>query len=157
MGLAALTSAGVISPDYTNFVPAAVIIGGFLFGVGIILAGGCPSGTWYRSGEGLVGSWVTLAMYALSAAAMKGGALGGLTTWLKGRDTGWTTVLAALGVFPWLFVIALAVLTGVLTRHFLRREAHSPKPTRLEAPAARVHRRRPRRSAVRDRLAAVRR
>lgn len=131
VGLAALTSAGVITPDYVTFAPAAVIIGGFLFGVGIILAGGCASGTWYRSGEGLVGSWVALAMYALSAAAMKGGSLGGLNTWLKSWDTGLTTVPAALGVSPWLFVIALAVLTGILTRHFLRREANAPKPARL--------------------------
>lgn len=136
VGLAALTSAGVITPDYTTFAPAAVIVGGFLFGVGIILAGGCASGTWYRSGEGLVGSWVALAMYALSAAAMKGGALGGLTTWMKEWDTGWTTVPAALGISPWIFAIALAVLTGLLVRHFLRREANTPKPARLNNRAA---------------------
>ncbi|WP_312397667.1 YeeE/YedE family protein, partial [Kocuria sp.] len=75
IGLAALTSLGVIAPEYSTFAPAAVIIGGFMFGIGIILAGGCASGTWYRSGEGLVGSWVALAMYALSASAMKGGML----------------------------------------------------------------------------------
>ena len=131
VGLAALTSTGVITPDYATFAPAAVIIGGFLFGVGIVLAGGCASGTWYRSGEGLVGSWVALAMYALSAAAMKGGSLGGFNTWLKSWDTGWTTIPAALGVSPWIFAIALAVLTGVLTRHYLRREANAAKPTRL--------------------------
>src|SRR5690625_5026646 len=75
VGLAALTSTGVIAPDYSTFAPAAVIVGGFLFGLGIILAGGCASGTWYRSAEGLVGSWVALAMYAVSAAIMESGAL----------------------------------------------------------------------------------
>ncbi|MEW6108135.1 MAG: YeeE/YedE family protein [Nitrospirota bacterium] len=35
-----------------NFVPAANIIGGFLFGIGIVLAGGCASGITYRLGEG---------------------------------------------------------------------------------------------------------
>ena len=63
VGLAALTTLGVISPDYPSFMPLAVVVGGFMFGVGIILAGGCASGTWYRSGEGLVGSWIALAMY----------------------------------------------------------------------------------------------
>jgi uncharacterized protein len=35
-----------------NFVPLANILGGFLFGVGIVLAGGCASGIVYRLGEG---------------------------------------------------------------------------------------------------------
>ena len=78
VGLAALTSAGVISPEYATFAPVAVAVGGLLFGVGIVLAGGCASGTWYRAGEGLVGSWIALGTYALSAAMMKTGPLQGL-------------------------------------------------------------------------------
>lgn len=35
-----------------NFVPLANIVGGFLFGIGIVLAGGCASGIVYRLGEG---------------------------------------------------------------------------------------------------------
>jgi len=35
-----------------NFVPIANILGGFLFGAGIVLAGGCASGIVYRLGEG---------------------------------------------------------------------------------------------------------
>ena len=35
-----------------NFVPLANILGGFLFGVGIVLAGGCASGIVFRLGEG---------------------------------------------------------------------------------------------------------
>lgn len=131
IGLAALTSLGVIAPEYSTFAPAAVIIGGFMFGIGIILAGGCASGTWYRSGEGLVGSWVALAMYALSASAMKGGMLDGFNSWMTSWDTGLTTVPAALGISPWIFAIALAVFTGIMVRRFMIREANSPKPARL--------------------------
>lgn len=131
IGLAALTSLGVIAPEYSTFAPAAVIIGGFLFGIGIILAGGCASGTWYRSGEGLVGSWVALAMYALSASAMKGGMLDGFNSWMTSWDTGLTTVPAALGISPWIFAIALAVFTGIMVRRFMIKEANSPKPARL--------------------------
>src|SRR5699024_5882826 len=104
VGLAALTTTGVIAPDDSTFAPAAVVVGGFLFGLGIILAGGCASGTWYRSAEGLVSSWIALAMYALSAAAMKYGALSGFDGWMKSWDTGLTTVPNALGVSPWWFV-----------------------------------------------------
>lgn len=37
-----------------NFVPLANILGGFLFGIGIVLAGGCASGMVFRAGEGQV-------------------------------------------------------------------------------------------------------
>lgn len=131
LGLAALTSSGVIAPDHNTFAPAAVVIGGFLFGLGIILAGGCASGTWYRSAEGLVGSWIALAMYALSAAAMNYGALAGFNEWMKSFDTGLTTIPDAMGISPWWFAIALSILTFFLVRHFRAQDAKRPKIARL--------------------------
>lgn len=41
-----------------NFVPMANILGGFLFGIGIVLAGGCASGIVYRLGEGQVSALI---------------------------------------------------------------------------------------------------
>lgn len=126
VGLAALTSTGVITPEFKDFAPAAVVIGGFIFGLGIILAGGCASGTWYRAGEGLVGSWIALVMYAVSSAAMKGGALGGVNDWLRGFTVDATTAPASLGISSWWFVIPLALVTVVLVRYFLAKERATP-------------------------------
>lgn len=126
VALAALTSIGVISPEIKDFAPVAVIVGGFLFGLGIILAGGCASGTWYRSGEGLVGSWIALAMYALSSAAMKGGVLGDVNDALRDITVDATTVPDSLGISAWWFAVPLAVLTAVLVRHFLAKEKAAP-------------------------------
>ena len=134
VGIAALTSAGVIAPTYSNFAPLAVIGGGFLFGLGIILAGGCASGTWFRSAEGLVGSWIALIFYGLSAAAMKTGALNWLNTGLKSYDTGWTTLPATFGVSAWFFAVPLAIGTALAARHFLAKEAAQPKVARLNGP-----------------------
>ena len=131
VGIAALTSTGVITPGDSTFAPAAVVVGGFVFGLGIILAGGCASGTWFRSAEGLVGSWIALAMYALSAAAMKYGALAGFDGWMKSWDSGLTTIPELLGVSPWWFAIALSVLTFFLVRHFRAQDAKRPKAARL--------------------------
>lgn len=131
IGLAALTSADIIAPEYSTFAPAAVIVGGFLFGLGIILAGGCASGTWYRSAEGLVGSWIALAMYALSAAAMKYGALAGFDSWMKRWDTSLTTIPESLGVSPWWFAVALSILTFLLVRRYLAQDAKQAKVARL--------------------------
>ncbi len=131
IGLTALTQTGIISPEDTTFRPLAVVIGGTIFGMGIILAGGCASGTWYRSAEGLVGSWIALVFYGLSAAAMKGGALDWLNSALRSWDTGWTTLPQATGLSPWIFTIALSLATLVAANRFLKKEASSPKPASL--------------------------
>src|SRR5690625_2927819 len=57
-GVFALQSAGVLTLPTSNLALPAVLVGSLLFGVGIVLAGGCATGTYYRSGEGLVGSWI---------------------------------------------------------------------------------------------------
>ncbi|RJQ10422.1 MAG: YeeE/YedE family protein [Dehalococcoidia bacterium] len=61
---------GAIVPDpATGAVPQdahvlpvgiATVAGGLLFGVGMVLAGGCVSGSLYRMGEGYVASWVAM-------------------------------------------------------------------------------------------------
>ncbi len=52
---------GPVAPE-AHAVPlsAALVIGGVLFGTGMVLAGGCTSGSLYRMGEGYVASWVSL-------------------------------------------------------------------------------------------------
>ena len=129
IGLAALTSLGVISPEYRTFAPIAVAVGGFIFGLAIILAGGCASGTWYRSGEGLVGSWFALLFYGLSASAMKSGFLSGFNDKLKEWDTGWTTLPQTFGISVWWFAIPLALATAYVAQRYLARDAAKPKVT----------------------------
>ena len=123
VGIAGLTTAGIIQPEYDLFPPYAVIVGGFLFGIGIVLAGGCASGTWYRSGEGLVGSWFALLFYGLSAAAMKTGALAGLNSWLRRKTVGLPTVHGSLGISVWWLAIPFAALAAGLAAYFLRSES----------------------------------
>lgn len=122
-GLTLLTQLGVISPSTSNFAPVAIIGGAFIFGLGIILSGGCASGTWYRSAEGLVGSWLALIFFALSAAAMKAGPLAAANDWLKQWETPLTTIHAALGVSPWLLVAAVWIVTFLLWRHYRAKDA----------------------------------
>ena len=71
IGLLVLTGFDVLTVSYQTFPVIGTIIGSFVFGIGIVLAGGCATGTWYRAGEGLIGSWVALIMYALSATIPK--------------------------------------------------------------------------------------
>lgn len=123
IGLTLFISMGVITPEFKNFAPLAVVVGGFIFGLGIILAGGCASGTWYRSAEGLVGSWIALLFYGLSAAAMKSGPLAGFNDWMKVWNLPLTTIHGALGISPWILVALVCVITFFLARHYLQKDA----------------------------------
>lgn len=127
VGLHALDSGGVITLSVDSFAPVAVVIGGFVFGLGIVLAGGCASGTWYRSGEGLVGSWVALIAYATTAAAMKTGVLSGFNNWLRGYTVDATTIPETVGVSEWYFVFALLALTGYAVLYYRKRDAAAIK------------------------------
>ncbi|APT93010.1 membrane protein [Corynebacterium phocae] len=133
IGLTALVQLGVLSPGVDEFAPIGVILGGFIFGLGIILAGGCASGTWYRSAEGLVGSWIALLFYGLSAAAMKYGFLHSLNSSAKKWTLPVTTIPEALGISPWVFVALTVAGTFALWRHYAIKDAHTPSYA-LDAP-----------------------
>jgi uncharacterized protein len=53
----------------------ANVVGGLVFGVGMILGGGCAGSSWYRLGEGALGAWVVLTGFAIGASATSVGAL----------------------------------------------------------------------------------
>ncbi|MFN3329057.1 MAG: YeeE/YedE family protein, partial [Fervidobacterium pennivorans] len=50
-------------------------IGAFIFGLGMVLAGGCASGITYRSAEGMTTAWMAGITFALTATATKKGIL----------------------------------------------------------------------------------
>ncbi len=57
------------------FVPFANILGGYIFGLGIVLAGGCGSGIWYRVGEGMFAAWVAVLGFMIGIFTTKNGVL----------------------------------------------------------------------------------
>ncbi|QTX04787.1 YeeE/YedE family protein [Agromyces archimandritae] len=110
VGLFALQSAGVIQLGTGPFPWLASIVGGLVFGFAIILAGGCATGTYYRAGEGLVGSWFALVFYALFAAISKTGPLAEFTAGIRGVTIPDGTVYETLNVSPWVLVAVLAAV-----------------------------------------------
>ena len=124
LGVALLTALGVIAPEVPRLSVIATVLGSFLFGAGMVLAGGCATGTYYRAGEGLVGSWFALAAYALSAAAAKSGVLAPVTQHLRRAwTTGLTTLPAAVGLPDWVGAIVLGVVAVFAVHAQLRRES----------------------------------
>ena len=79
-----MASVGWIHMTPKPFAPLGNILGGLLFGFGMVLAGGCASGVTYRSGEGLTTSWLAAMFYGLFATASKKGFLKPLIKFLQG-------------------------------------------------------------------------
>ena len=137
VGVAVLTGTGSITPEIPRLSVVATVVGSFLFGIGIVLAGGCATGTYYRAGEGLVGSWFALVAYATAAAASKTGILSGVTTWVKGLwVTNLTTIPASIGVPDWIGVVILAGVTGVVVHRFVI--LGRSRPAQVQLPAQRT-------------------
>ncbi len=66
-----------------NFIPIANILGGFLFGLGIVLAGGCASGIVYRFGEGQIGALIAIVGFFLGIGMTTDGILSPVREYLK--------------------------------------------------------------------------
>ena len=58
VGFAIFAFGEVIDLAPKPFKPWGAIVGGLIFGIGMVLAAGCASGTTYRVGEGMMGSAV---------------------------------------------------------------------------------------------------
>lgn len=120
VGAWGLHALGLVQLRDLGFPPVASILGGFVFGYGIVIAGGCATGTYYRAGEGLVGSWLALATYALSAAFIKIGPAAGYTERLRGATVGSGTIHGDLGLPVAVPLLALVAVTGWLLARELR-------------------------------------
>lgn len=123
-----------------------LVVGGLLFGIGMVLAGGCVSGTLFRIGEGYVASMVALV-----------GILGGLSLAAHTWNWWWTNHIAAMPlvwlpgiVGHWwalaLTILALAALYLVVVWWELRDGPPAPEPAGQAEPPA---------FSVRDHLGAL--
>jgi hypothetical protein len=65
------------------FAPVAAIVGGYIFGLGIVMAGGCGSGVLYKQGEGTFAAFVAMLGFGLSLIASYHGPLEPLMKFLK--------------------------------------------------------------------------
>ncbi|MEG9500095.1 YeeE/YedE family protein [Mannheimia indoligenes] len=121
IGIWLLYEVGSFNSPAENLPLLAVIIGAFLFGVGIVYAGGCATGTWYRAGEGLIGSWVALIIYALFSASMRTGVLAPFNQELKSNVIEQRTIYETFGISPWILVFILTAVTLTLAIRHLRK------------------------------------
>jgi uncharacterized membrane protein YedE/YeeE len=92
------------------------VVGGFVFGIGMILGGGCAGSTWYRLGEGAIGAWVVLLGFALGATTTSIGVLAPVRRALQAPELkvagAHPTLANVVGLPPWP-VIAVTVVAAL--------------------------------------------
>ena len=76
-----LEQIGLVFPARAPFSIVAGLIGGLVFGIGMVLAGGCASGTYYRASKGMTGSLVALLGFAGGGLMMTRGVFQPLRSW----------------------------------------------------------------------------
>src|SRR5512147_442944 len=100
------------------FVPWANVIGGYVFGMGIVLAGGCGSGILFRVGEGTLAYVMAVGGFFFGIVVTKFGFLKPVYDWMiaperviwLGEDTV-PTLYNVIGVNKW---IVIAVVCAVM-------------------------------------------
>jgi len=110
-----------LNPKPLNWV--GVIIGGYVFGLGMVLAGGCASGTTYRIGEGNTTSWLAGLFFAIFALATQSGFLSPIMNAINGwtikvssnsalylGDKTGPTLATLLNISPWIAGLVFAAL-----------------------------------------------
>jgi uncharacterized membrane protein YedE/YeeE len=110
----------------------ANLAGGLVFGIGMVLAGGCAGSTWYRIGEGALGAVVVLAGFALGATVTNVGLLAPLRQALQQYDvalggqppTLYSLAGATTGVASGLLVLVIAGAAAVWLTRGGREPAH---------------------------------
>lgn len=110
------SAAGWIHPNPKPLIWANYLLGGVVFGVGIVLAGGCVSGCLFKAGQGNMNSMAALVAIPIGVSAVAYGPLKGLnkalkTHIIKAADGGPVTLSSLTGLPYWL----LALLIGAVT------------------------------------------
>ena len=95
-----------------GFMPWAAIVGGLVFGIGMVFAGGCASGTTYRVGEGMMGSVVAAIGLTVGALMTRDGALNIVATGLKSVNLG--PDLTIFGLYNAFLTPLLMLILGIV-------------------------------------------
>lgn len=119
IGFAIFALAGVITLAPKPLKIWGAIVGGLVFGIGMVLAAGCASGTTYRVGEGMMGSLVAGFGLTLGALMTASGVLVDVKTALQTTVIGTQlTLFGEFGALTPIFMLILGIVGAVLTFYF---------------------------------------
>ena len=119
IGFAIMDWADVITVSPIPLYWGAAIVGGFIFGIGMVLAGGCASGITYRVGEGMVGAMSAVVGLVLFGLMTSMGVFNPMVTYLRDHtaitiDGAAPSIQNALGVEYYLLALGVAAFALLL-------------------------------------------
>jgi uncharacterized membrane protein YedE/YeeE len=126
VGFAIMDATGAIAINPKPLWWGANLLGSFVFGIGMVLAGGCASGITYRTGEGMVGAMTAVLGLATAGYFTAAGFLKPFksnlqaATTIAGEDGKALTLHGILGMDYTVLAILLAVI-GVAVMYFVTR------------------------------------
>jgi uncharacterized membrane protein YedE/YeeE len=143
---AAGSSFGWISLNPKPLIWANYLVGGVLFGTGMVLAGGCVSGSLFKAGQGNLNSMAALISIPIGVAAVEYGPLEGLLRCLKGSaipngEGGSVTLPSVTGLSYSTLAVAFAGVTLAavfLLRHRRATEGRALRDTNDSPLAQRI-------------------
>jgi uncharacterized membrane protein YedE/YeeE len=127
VGFEILALTGVINLSPKPLLWGANIVGGLLFGVGMVVAGGCASGITYRVGEGMVGAMSAVLGFSLAGLATSLGVLKPAADYLQTNTKVMTadgkslTLANVLGLPHYVVAFGLAAIIIVIWLFFALR------------------------------------
>ncbi len=140
IGIAIGDVLGWVQLNPKPFVWASVMVGGVVFGIGMVLAGGCVSGCLYKGASGNLNSIVALVAMPFGIALVE---YGPLEPWYKqlkamkipAADGGPVTLSSLTGLPFWLLAVLIGAAT-ILGAFLLNRRARISAPEAANAPDA---------------------
>ncbi|MBN2317726.1 MAG: YeeE/YedE family protein [Acidobacteria bacterium] len=118
-GFAILDLLGLVTLNPKPFLWANSLTGGILFGIGMVLSGGCISGSLYKAGIGHINSIVSLVGIPIGIALVEYGPLSNIngtlkTNVLKSSDGGSVTLSSLTGIPFWAVALILILATLII-------------------------------------------
>ena len=140
-GFAVLDILGLVTLNVKPMIWVSYVVGGALFGCGMVLAGGCVSGCLFKAATGNLNAIAALLTIPLGIAAVEHGPLAGLnakmksvlTTTASGAPLGLPSVT---GIPYWVLVLGFVAATVAWTLH--RRRATATDGATTESTLKRV-------------------
>jgi len=126
IGFYSLQALGLLQIPEGNLPVIATVLGGFLFGGGMVLAGCCGSGAWFRSGEGRIGTWLALLSFVITLAAAQKGSLKQVLEPLFIEPTQMDTIYSTFNISPWSLIAVLVLITTLLLCYQRKHPRYSP-------------------------------
>lgn len=142
LGFAALDLLGWVKLNPKPLIYLNYIVGGVIFGVGMVLAGGCISGCLYKGAAGNLNSIIALLGIPVGIMMVEFGPLHGFQIWMKKHvvstaDGGPVSLNAVTGLPFWLLALTFAAITIIFIIVLSGKKQKPSRPTSDSMPALR--------------------